>query len=110
MQLLFIFLFINLINMNSDGFGTEDIELVNYNSNIWIVKQKISQSSEPISHRALPIALNIGLRPGVIFLMHLFQMISGYMGIYLRCGDVGVPEHDLHRPQIRSPLKQMGRK
>ena len=40
--------------------------------------------------------------------MDAFQSISSYMHVDLGGGDVGMTEHNLHRPQIRSPLQQMG--
>ena len=38
------------------------------------------------------------------------QALFQYMGIDLGGGEIGVTEHHLHRPQVGSPLQEMGRK
>src|SRR6185295_8763669 len=41
--------------------------------------------------------------------MKLTKLRAGYVGVDLRGGDVGVPEHRLHRAQIRAALEEVGR-
>lgn len=47
------------------------------------------------------------LRPGVIFREGLLDPVGGDLGINLCCGDVGMPEHLLDRPQVSTAFKQM---
>jgi hypothetical protein len=45
--------------------------------------------------------------PGVIFLVLLFQVLPGNMGIYLGGSDVHMPEHGLNGPQVSSSFQKM---
>lgn len=47
---------------------------------------------------------------GVIFVINFPQMLSADMRINLSGGDLAVPEHELDRPKIGSPLQKMGGK
>ena len=46
----------------------------------------------------------------MIFVIDLSQMFSTDMRINLSSGDLAVPEHELDRPKIGSPLQKMGGK
>jgi hypothetical protein len=46
----------------------------------------------------------------VVFLVYLSQVLPADMSINLCCGDLAVPEHELDRPKISSPLQKMSGK
>jgi len=43
----------------------------------------------------------------MVFLIHLPQMLSADMRVYLGGGDLAVSEHELNRPEIRAPFQKM---
>src|SRR5512134_2978428 len=45
------------------------------------------------------------LAPGVVLPVDLPEPLRGHVGVDLRRRDVGVPQHDLHGPQVR-PARQ----
>ncbi len=46
----------------------------------------------------------------MVFLVHLLQPFPGDMGIDLGRRDVGVAQHGLDRPQVRTVVQQVGGK
>ena len=51
-----------------------------------------------------------GLSPGMKSLMQILETTAVNMGIDLGCGNIGVAEHHLHRPEIGPMLQKMGGK
>lgn len=43
----------------------------------------------------------------MVLLIHLPQMLSTDMRVYLGGGDLAVSEHKLNRPEIRAPFQKM---
>lgn len=50
------------------------------------------------------------LPAGMNLLMQAFKSFAGNVGIDLRAGQIGMPQHDLHAAQIGAVFQQMGRK
>ncbi len=46
--------------------------------------------------------------PGVEFIVGASDPVPGHVGVYLGGGDVGVSEHGLDRPEVRSSLQKVG--
>lgn len=47
------------------------------------------------------------LRPWMVFLVDISQMLLIHMGIDLRGSNIGMPQHFLHAPQVGPALQQM---
>lgn len=48
--------------------------------------------------------------PWVNLLMEPLQSFAGNVGIDLRAGQIGMPQHNLNTAEIRAVFQQMGRK